>query len=73
MLMEKDPNPMPHIDLFPRLGKLAHFLFDHITSPGLSDHANRGGGPALDRALFDDVQVEGFLYTGEPEHGTLPE
>lgn len=62
MLMEADKNPMPRFDLFPRITRVVHFLFDHLQSEGLSDHANRGGGPALDRALYDDVQVEGFLY-----------
>lgn len=54
--MEADPNPMPRFDLFPRLTRLAHFLLDHIQSPGLSDHA-RGGGPALDSELYDQLEL----------------
>ncbi len=53
--MESDKNPMPELDLFPnltRVCRVAHFIFDHLRSPGLSDH-NRGGGPALDSALYD--------------------
>lgn len=56
--MEVDKNPFPKIDLFPRLTKIAHFLLDHIQGPGLSDHANRGGGPALDRELYDQPQLD---------------
>lgn len=58
--MEADPNPFPKLELFnplDQLKKIAHFLFDHIQSPGLSDH-NSGGGPALDRALYDQPQLE---------------
>lgn len=54
MLMESDPNPIPKLEIFSpvaKLCKIAHFLLDHITSEGLSDHANTGGGPALDRQL----------------------
>ncbi len=64
MLMEKDPNPMPQIDLFPRLGRLAHFLLDQMRHVGLSEH-NSGGGPALDRALYDGVETHGFVYRDE--------
>lgn len=52
-------NVMPEIrviDPIARLTKCLHFLFDHLQVPGLSDHANRGGGPALDAALYDDPQ-----------------
>lgn len=52
VLMEYDKNPMPQIDLFPRVTRLCHFIFDHLRSEGLSDH-NSGGGPALDSALYD--------------------
>lgn len=62
--MEADRNPLPRIDLFPRVTRLAHFLLDHITSEGMSDH-NTGAGPMLDRVLYDEVQVDGFLYQGE--------
>lgn len=52
-LMEFDKNPFPQLDLFPRLTRLTHFIFDHLQSQGLSDHANRGGGPLLDAELYD--------------------
>lgn len=39
--MESAPNPFPKIELFPRVRRLVHFLFDHIQDPGLSDHAHR--------------------------------
>ncbi len=54
--MEKDKNPMPHIDLFPRLTRLAHFIFSHLQHEGLSDHA-RGGGPMLDRVLYEQQEL----------------
>lgn len=60
MLMEFDKNPFPKIDLFPRLTRVVHFLFDHLQSEGLSNH---GGGPALDKALYDTPP--------EPEELTL--
>lgn len=56
--MEKDPNPLPHFKIIdPRelLCGAAHFLFDHLRHNGLSEH-NRGGGPALDRALYDGLR-----------------
>lgn len=55
--METDQNPFPKIELFSPVAKLrrmAHFLFDHIQSEGLSDHFNRGGSPMLDRELYDN-------------------
>ena len=56
-----DPNPFPKIELFPEMGyrvrQLVHFLFDHLQHEGISEHKNRGGGPALDRALFDQPQL----------------
>lgn len=74
--METDPNPMPEFKLFKsvdKLCRLGHFLFDHIQSPGMSDHANRGGGPALDRALYDQPEYESagsyyFKDQVEPVH-----
>lgn len=59
--METDPNPFPKLELFSpmaKLRRLAHFLFDHIQNEGLSDHANRGGGPMLDRELYDQRQLD---------------
>lgn len=73
MLMESNKNPLPKIDLFPRCTRVFHFIFDHLQDAGLSDH-NTGGGPALDRMLYDQVQVHGFLYEGEElDYGTLPQ
>ena len=58
--MEADPNPMPEFRLLnpvATIKKIAHFLFDHIHTEGLSDHfPNRGGGPMLDRKLLDQEQ-----------------
>lgn len=63
--MEADKNPFPNLELFSpmaKLRRLAHFLFDHIQSEGLSDHANRGGGLALDKALYDQPELfDGIL------------
>lgn len=66
--MESDPNPFPkmHLELLPRTCRVFHFIFDHLQSPGLSSH-NTGGGPALDRALYDGPEQ------GELDYGTLPE
>lgn len=64
--MESDPNPFPKIDLFPRITKVVHFLFHQMQNTGLSDH-NRGGGPALDRTLYDTPEQL------ELDFGTLPE
>lgn len=33
----------------------AHFLFDQIRHIGISEHTNRGGGPALDRAIYPEA------------------
>ena len=60
--MEADPNPFPQLDLFPRVTKVVHFLFDHLQHPGISDHANRGGAPMLDRELYDDPNQLEFDY-----------
>lgn len=62
--MEQDKNQFPKIDLFPRVTKVVHFLFHQMQNTGLSDH-NRGGGPALDRALYGEEQLE--LDFGTPE------
>lgn len=63
--MEPDKNPFPKFELpiLPRVCRVAHFLFDHLQAPGLSSH-NRGGGPALDRELYDN-QLE--LDYGTPD------
>lgn len=49
-IMKSDP--FPRMEFFPRVCRVAHFLLDHIRSEGLSDH-NSGGGPMLDRKLYD--------------------
>lgn len=51
--MEADKNPFPQLDLFPRITRVCHFIFDHLQSEGLSDH-NRGAAPMLDRELYDN-------------------
>lgn len=67
-LMEPDKNPMPYfkLELLPRTCRVFHFIFDHLQSAGLSDHDrhNTGGGPALDKALYDQQELD---------YGTLPE
>lgn len=66
--MEADKNPFPNIDLFPRITRIAKAIGGlfclHQLSP-ISEHfqqENTGGGPALDRALYDqpDNQMELF-------------
>lgn len=66
--MESDKNPFPKFELgiLPRTCRVFHFIFDHLQSAGLSDH-NSGGGPALDRALYDGHEQLKLDY------GTLPE
>jgi hypothetical protein len=64
--METDKNPFPKLDLFPRCTRVFHFIFDHLQGSGLSEH-NSGGGPALDKALYDGSEQL------ELDYGTLPE
>lgn len=58
--MEQDKNPFPSIDLFPLLSRVARAAgsllipFHCQAEPYMSEHYNRGGGPALDRALNDE-------------------
>lgn len=54
--MEKDKNPLPQIDLFPRVTRVVRLLFNHLQHEGLSDHA-RGGGPMLDRVLYEQQEL----------------
>lgn len=57
-------NVMPEIvciDPIARLTKVLHFIFDQIHCQGLSDHANHGGGPALDKALYEEP-AQGRLW-----------
>lgn len=53
--MEYDKNPFPKIDLFPRITRLTNFLLGRSI-----EVENTGGGPALDRALYDDPQLRLF-------------
>ena len=65
--MESDKNPFPKLDLLPgasTIRRIGHFLFGQLQHEGLSDH-NTGAAPMLDSHLYDQVQVHGFLYTGE--------
>jgi hypothetical protein len=66
--MESDKNPFPKFELglLPRTCRVFHFIFDHLQNAGMSDH-NSGGGPALDRALYDGHEQL------ELDYGTLPE
>lgn len=57
--MEADKNPFPEFKLITArelLCDVAHFLFDHIHSSGLSGH-NSGAAPALDHALYDQPEL----------------
>ncbi len=63
--MEADKNPLPKFDLFPRAMRVVHFLFDQLHSEGLSDHANHGGGPALDEALYEQPEQMIISYIEE--------
>lgn len=65
--MEADPNPFPELKLFefPRVRRAVHFLFDHIHSEGLSDHARHEETPRDigQLALFDlQADVDKQLY-----------
>lgn len=58
MESNKNPNIMPEIkviDFREILCGAAHFLFDQIRHIGISEHTNRGGGPALDRAIYPEA------------------
>lgn len=66
--MEQDKNPFPKIDLFPRLTRVVHFLFDHLQSEGLSSH-NSGGGPMLDRELYDDPNQLQLDFEAQADKG----
>lgn len=69
-LMNYDKNPLPQFDLFPRLMRLTHFIFDQLHDPGLSDHA-RGAGPALDAALYDGSEQLSFPVIERPDAAQL--
>lgn len=56
--METDKNPFPNIELFPQLARVGRFLgrlvsFFPSEAPDFMSNHNRGGGPMLDRELFD--------------------
>lgn len=70
--MESDKNPFPKIELFPRLHKVASALarlvcYRPTEAPDYMSNHYRGGAAMLDRELYDEVQVEGFLYDGRNE------
>ena len=67
--MELDKNPFPQLDLFPRVTRVVHFIFDHIQAPGLSDHANRGGAPMLDRELYDNPDQLQIDFEAQSDKG----
>lgn len=61
VIMEKDQNPIPPIkiiDPWELLCGAAHFLFDQFRHVGISEHANRGGGPMLDRMEYEQEQLD---------------
>ena len=64
--METNKNPFPQIELLPRLAQVGKFIGRLLTflpqnAPDfMSNHyhpENRGGGPALDRSLYDEPQM----------------
>ena len=58
--MERDGFLPEGVNLFPRARRMAEFVarqFMHLQHEGLSDHGSRGGGPALDRALYDQPEL----------------
>lgn len=66
--MEKDPFKitLTTLDIAKAVGSWALELFQmHLLSP-ISEHFsesdNRGGGPALDRALYEQPEAQGRLF-----------
>ena len=57
-------NHFPKIDLFPRLTRIGRAVGRFLTVQQLASHGDhflheeRGGGPALDRELYDQPQLE---------------
>ena len=49
--MERETNPMPKFDLFPKLSKVCKFftqlitIYEHPVPPFMSDHFNKGPAP----------------------------
>lgn len=70
--METDKNVMPRFDLFPRTMRVVHFVFDQLRSEGLSDH-NSGGGPALDKAMYEQPDLFERVNRWDSEGRDLPE
>lgn len=66
MLMEVDKNPLPELHLFPRLERVGHFIkrlvsfLPECAPDHMSNHyrPNSGGGPALDRGLYDQQEFD---------------
>lgn len=68
-----DPNPMPEIKLFELpaiVSKVAHALGGLLVPFHCEPHAymsthNRGGGPALDRELYEQPVLHGWNSNGD--------
>lgn len=71
-----NPNMIPEmkiIDLKDLTLKSLHFVADHIRHIGISSHSsNTGGGPALDRALYE-TQPELPFNRWDSEGRDVPE
>ena len=51
-------NLFPRVESVTRIAKaVGHFVFDHLHSEDVSDHASRGAERALDEALYDHPQL----------------
>lgn len=64
--MDKDKNPFPDIDLFPRLSRVAEFI-KRALSPLPSEAPDFMSEHYRGPSVYDEVQVEGFLYDGRDE------
>lgn len=77
-----DPNPMPEFDPFPGISRAReilvgayHFLADRHRSAGLSSHfqshtENTGGGPLIDRELYDSRIIPDIAGRDLEKHRT---
>ena len=58
--MEADPNPFPRMDVLPgmeafrKIGHLGSSVLHFLLKDDTSNISERGAGPALDRALYDE-------------------
>lgn len=71
-LPDQNPQPesiMPSIELFPRFTRIAtavgRFLAPQKLDLCTSTHIKRSAAEMLDSELYDQVNVDGFLYDGE--------